>query len=190
MIRAAVRSLVESGQPEKALAVNRQVFEIDPHNLKALSLQLEIEKAIGDTSAAIQTAQRLIAIENEPSFQVRAIPEMVPTETYEARLFLAEHITDPAEKAKLLFEAITGLHNYFITSAPLVKKMADAGLESYAGESMQDAKRKLLLARQAVQDYRRTVDSAPRAESDSESLATVTEMSKDFEGDFAESFLR
>lgn len=190
VLRAAVRSLVESGQPEKALAVNRQVFEIDPHNLKALSLQLEIQKAIGDTSAAIQTAQRLIAIENEPSFQVRAIPEMVPTESYEARLFLAEHITDPAEKAKLLFEAITGLHNYFITSAPLVKKMADAGLESYAGESMQDAKRKLLLARQAVQDYRRTVDSAPRAESDSESLATVTEMSKDFEGDFAESFLR
>ncbi len=190
VLRATVRSLMETGQIERALALNQKVFDIDPNNLKAWLLQLELHQTTGNTQEAIRTAEKLIRLEQSPSFQVRAIPEMVPTETYEARLFIADRERDPVNRAKLLREAITGFNRYATTSVPLVIQMTDAGLESYAGETREESARKLKLAETAVQDYLRILESPGVRESEGESVETVTEMSKSFAVDLDTSRLR
>lgn len=110
----------------------------DPNNLNTLRLGLEICQEFEDTARAKYYAERMLAVEKTPYFQIRALPQMVETSTADARIYLAAFATDPASKAELLAGALEFLKQYAQTTVPEVKKFsADGG--DFAGESPEKA---------------------------------------------------
>ena len=152
ILRATARALSEMERYDEAISINERVFKYDPNNLNAHWLKIELLVKKEDISAALQAARDLIKVENTISYQVRAIPEIIPTETFEARLLLAQNETDRAKKIELLEQALTGFSKYFSTTAPLVKRMTDGGLPDYGGQSRDDVEQKLLQAKAAFKE--------------------------------------
>jgi len=185
VLRATSRAFAEIDQPAKAMQFNQRVFEYDPNNLKAYSLQMDLAIQSGDTDAAIAAAKKLVEIESKESYRVRAIPEAIPTETFEARVFLASHETDPERKAILLVPAIEGFARYMEITAPQVKRMIDAGEPDFAGNSAEMVRENLEIARKATSEYLALYGpSGPLAGTGSESVGKVKLISKAFEPDF------
>jgi O-antigen ligase len=153
-LRATARSLADLGRLDEAIAVNDRVFRLDPNNLRAHFLKIELHQKKGDSDAVAEAARATIAVESSRSYQTRAIPELIPTETFQARLILAEFTTNHSEKIKLLEEALAGFSRYFTTTAPIVKRMTDGGLPDYGGESKETVLEKQALARSAVESLR------------------------------------
>jgi len=182
VIRATARTLAEAGKIDEAIAVNDRVFKYDPNNLRAHWLKVDLLQKKGDLPAAIEAAKILVAVENQGSFKTRAIPELIPTETLEARLFLASQEPDPATKQKLLEEALTGFQKYFEITAPLVKRMTSAGAPEYGGESRDDVTAKQEKARAALTELKALYSgSGPNGALSGE---TVTAISKALEFSF------
>jgi hypothetical protein len=120
----------------------------------ALSQLADIEERQG--ADPTKTLERLVAVEDTPYFQVRAIPELVPTETYEARLKLARR-TDGERKIKLLSGAVDGYGKYRDATWPTIKRYAEVDPSaSYGGESLQEATQKLELAAAAATELAQT----------------------------------
>lgn len=152
IIRMAARTLAEADRIDEAILMNDRVFKIDPNNLKAYALKTEFLFKKGDRDAALDNARRTIAVESQTSYQVRAIPELIPTETFEARLILASAEQNSEMKIKMLEEALNGFKTYFEITAPIVKRMTAGGLPDYAGESRQDVLKKQELANSALEE--------------------------------------
>ncbi|MBX3114452.1 MAG: O-antigen ligase family protein [Fimbriimonadaceae bacterium] len=185
VLRATARAFAEIDQVSKAILINDRVFNIDPNNLKAYALKMDLAIQSGDTETAKVASNKLIEIESAVSYQVRAIPEAIPTETFKARSFLAGLETDPAKKAELLFPAIEGLAQYMEITAPLVKRMTDAGAPDYAGETAEDVRENLALGRRLTSEFLALYGpSGPLAGPESDSLVKVKSISKAFESDF------
>ncbi len=180
VIRATARTLAEANRIDEALAVNERVFKFDPNNLRAHWLKVDLLQKKNDIPAAIEAAKKLVEVENQGSFKTRAIPELIPTETLEARLFLAQQETDPAEKQKLLEEALVGFQKYFEITAPLVKRMTAAGAQEYGGERKEDVETKLAKAKAALAELQ-TLYSSGSGPKGAFSGDTVTAISKALE---------
>ncbi len=176
IIRATARTLAEADRIDEAFAINERVFKYDPNNLRALWLKVELLQKKDDFPAAIEAAKALINVENQGSFKTRAIPELIPTETLEARLFLASKKQNKSSKTKLLEEALVGFQKYFEITAPLVKRMTAQGAQEYGGESKEDVLRKLEKARSALMELDRIYGES--GNSGSLSGETVTAISK------------
>ncbi len=154
-LRAAARQAQSLDKNAEAIAYLDKVFRIDPANLPAGKLKLDFYQELGQTQDAIQAAKDLIAMEETVSFQVRAIPENVPTETLDARIFLAENTADPEESIRLRQEAVDGYLEYHrVTLAKLLwmkseMQTADPSQTvedrqvTYGSESLADARVKL-----------------------------------------------
>jgi hypothetical protein len=112
---------------------------------------MNVENDDGDTASAKATAERIIAVESTPYLQVRALPDVVPTEPFTARIFLASVTTDKGEKVKLLRAAVEGFVRYAQAMVPKIKQFAEAGLP-FGGETTQDAEEKLSTARQSADE--------------------------------------
>ncbi|MEX2243815.1 MAG: O-antigen ligase family protein [Fimbriimonadaceae bacterium] len=150
-LRALAQMQAAKGDAAQALRTLDRALFYDPNNMRTLALKMNVESGDGDTASAKSTAERIIAVESTPYLQVRALPDVVPTEPFTARIFLASVTTDKAEKVKLLRAAVEGLVRYAQTMVPKIKQFAEAGL-AFGGESVQDAEETLATARQSADE--------------------------------------
>jgi tetratricopeptide (TPR) repeat protein len=130
----------QKGEIAAARTALLQALRMDPNNLHLLSDLLKLD-AKSDPSEATKTAQRLVAVETTPYFATRAIPDLIPTETYLARIYLGQSEPDLKKKAELLRPAIEGLLGYATTTVPYMLKMysVDPSLPFARPESAREA---------------------------------------------------
>lgn len=129
-LRAYARAASRLGKVDDASSALDKALETDPNNLAALELKYKLLVDQGKLQDAIQVAQQLVEVEGKPYFAIRAIPELVPLETYDARVFLASHISDRSKRAELLIGALRGYATYMQRTAPMVSRFVNGGLVS------------------------------------------------------------
>lgn len=135
--------------PADALAPLREALEWDPNNLPTLKLTVLAEERTGRIEDAVATARRLVAVEGTPYFQVRALPQLIPTETFWAREWLAGRETDVHKRIELLQGAVDGYLRYARTTLPQVRQADRTGVP-IAGESLDQARLTLTRAREVA----------------------------------------
>lgn len=145
-----------NGNTLGAISALERGLSLDPKNLAIQWRLVALYDATGNTDKSLATAQRLVAIEKEPYFTVRAIPELVPTETYQARVYLANR--EPGQRAELLRGALEGFRSYFETTLPMVRRFEEAGFP-YLGETTESAQRLFRQAKEALAEYREEAPS-------------------------------
>jgi O-antigen ligase len=133
MYRTLARIQAKEGNLEGARSALQRGLGWDPNNLLILRQWLEIERA--NPAAAVPIAKRLLAVESTPYFQIRSLPEFVATQTYDARVYLAEQATDPKEKRDLLLPALDGYAEYAKVTVLKILQFVKSGGDSFAGES-------------------------------------------------------
>jgi O-antigen ligase/tetratricopeptide (TPR) repeat protein len=149
-LRALARAQESSGNFAAAIDSLYSALRRDPNNLPALLQLLSVQDALGDKEAATRTAQRLVAVEATSYFTVRAIPELIPTETAEARVYLAKQPGQPVQE--LLQGALRILEQYRDTTVPTVAKIVRVLPDgNYGGENAQSVDRKLKLGISVLQ---------------------------------------
>ncbi len=147
--RALARAQEQTGDSAGALSSLNRALEIDPANLPSLLLVMKMNEAEGDAAEAEKAARRLVSLESSTVFTVRSLAELVPTETYQARLMLAKSARTPQEKNDLLIPALSGWADYFRLTLPKVVEFGKAGMP-YGGQSLDSAKENLELAETAI----------------------------------------
>ncbi len=170
-LRSYARFLYSTGDLAGAQRVLTEALVRDPNNLPALLLMTRYAAQNEDISGVEKWVSRLIAVESTSYFTVRALPEMVPTETYEGRLLLAENAEAPFA-AELKMEALKGLAEYADKTVPQVRAQLKAGGDNYAGETAEDIETKLALAAKAIRELR---EYYREASADLDALATRVE---------------
>lgn len=133
MYRTLARVQAKEGNLEGARSALQRGLAWDPNNLLILRQWLELERDNPD--AAIPIARRLVNVETTPYFQIRSLPEFVATQTYDARVYLAEQSNDPKEKRDLLLPAVDGYAEYALVTVPKIMQFVKSGGDSFAGES-------------------------------------------------------
>jgi hypothetical protein len=126
-------------------------------------LKLEFEDQSGATEAAIATANRIVAVEQTEYLKTRALAELVPTEPFEARIFLAKHEADSDMKIELLQGAIDGFLRYKAVTVPKVR-LFDSGGYDFVGETRKRAEEKMSMARDAADQLIALYESAGQSE--------------------------
>lgn len=151
-LRALARKARQSN-PTSPLVVTslQQALEFDPNNLRTLT-ELYLSQKDLVLEDAIATARRLVDVEKASSYRLRALPEFIPTETFEARLFLAEHEVDAAAKCDLLRAAVEGYLRYAEITLPQIKRFEDAGMQAPGADTMAEAREKLARAAKAARE--------------------------------------
>jgi len=143
---------LEQGEIGQATTSFQKALLVDPNNLETVLQLAQLQRRNGDPDAYQATLRRLIAIEDTPYFQIKSLPELVPTETYQARVELANQIEDVNEKRKLLKAAVDGYRQYLKKTLPTVLKMAKLNPPiPYGPESMASAQAKMKDAAEAAQ---------------------------------------
>lgn len=151
-LRFLARLELQSNQLPAALGSVQRALTLDPKGLNNLSLLAEVKQKLGDTDGYRTALEDLVAVEKTPYFQVRSLPELVPTETYEARVSLVELTNDTAKRRALLKEAVEGFKQYQKSTLPNVLRMAKAEPPtSYGGEDLPKAQKKMAIAADAAQ---------------------------------------
>ena len=148
-IRALAREQAASGRQSVAVATLSEALRYDPNNLPTWSLILKLQREAGDLASAERSARKMVAIEQTPYFQIRALPEIVPVETCEARLFLAERSTDPRKAVDWLDAALDLYRRYLETTVPRVEQAAAQGA-TLGGETAERARETMELAAKAA----------------------------------------
>ncbi|MBS1715311.1 MAG: O-antigen ligase family protein [Armatimonadetes bacterium] len=172
-LRAAAKAAQATGEPAYATGALRKALERDPNNLATLEALTKHLDDLGDRALALQTARRLVDVEKTVYFQVRAIPQLVPLETYDARVFLAKAESDPQIKAELLSEAVEGYATYFDRTVAFVKGLALQAKRSdvtFLGHDLAEAEGVAQRARKAAAEakelYSRSGDSGSASKVD------------------------
>ncbi len=141
------QDLENSGEAVQALT---EALRWDPNNLLALRQMMDLESGQGSQEAAAEVARRLIAVEGKTYFTVRSIAEVIPTETYAARLLLASTAKSAAETKELLAPALDGYQRYATITAPQVARFVASGAEGFAGETPDSVRQRLTEAQQVA----------------------------------------
>jgi O-antigen ligase/tetratricopeptide (TPR) repeat protein len=176
-LRALAIAQMDSN-PADALAPLQEALEWDPNNMPTLKLMVLAQERVGRIEDATATARRLVAVEGTPYFQVRALPQLVPTETFWAREWLAGREPDVHKRIELLQAAVDGYLRYARTTVPQVRQADRTGVP-IAGESLEQARQTLARAREIALElaslYRTLGRSgdAGRAEAAAEELGTA-----------------
>lgn len=168
-LRALAQANLLAGKTASAAeALNRHLL-FDPNNLLTLKALMKLYAESGEPERAKQVALRLLDVEKKPYFTVRAIPELIPTETYDARLYLASTEADLASRARLIEEAIEGFKKYKDVTIPRLRQAYDPNdpTSNFAGETLGDANQKFAVAEAAAKElarvYRQLGDEAAAA---------------------------
>jgi O-antigen ligase len=130
--RLLARTEMETGSPGDARITLQQALKQDPNNLLVLDLLLDIDQKDAPDEA-IKVARQLVAVEATPYFATRSLPDLIPTQTRDARVFLASKETDAKAKIDLLKPALDGYREYAQRTVPLIVKMASAGEQGAYG---------------------------------------------------------
>lgn len=163
VLRALARASIENGDLVTAKAALNKGLRIDPNDLNSLWLLMEIALSEEDESAVIKWAKAMVAVEKTPYFQVRAIPESIPTEPYKARFILSNHADSPTEKIRLMEEGITGMVQYAKVTVPMIQMMGKADLP-FAGEKIEDAEKNLAMAREYAEKLKGLYESTGKTD--------------------------
>jgi O-antigen ligase/tetratricopeptide (TPR) repeat protein len=160
--RALARQQLRAGNTSGAIVSARMALRNDPNNLPALAFLMDLHRQEGELAEATEVAHQLVEVEGKTYFQVRSIPQIVPTETFEARRFLAERSGDAAERAAWLRGAVEGYLLYRERTLPEVVRSHTVAGEAFVGESLQRARSHLesgiQAARELEQAYRELGD--------------------------------
>ncbi len=128
-----------AGDSAGALHALNQALASDPNNLEAMSRLVALH-AKDNPDKAEEIAGKLVQIESTPYFKIRALPELVPTETYEARAWLAARTGSAEAQAELLRGALEGYLSYAANTVPQVKMFANSGIDGgFGGIRLDDA---------------------------------------------------
>lgn len=154
-LRSLARLQTQAGQTNLAIGTLSRALELDPNNLEALFLKMNILAQSGDVAEATNTAQRLVAVEDTDYFKVRSIENIVPTQTYLARVFLAKMLPSDAQKIEQLKASVAGFRQYTDITVPALKVQLKADPNSrLAGQGLPEAKETLKNALQASGELR------------------------------------
>lgn len=167
--RLLARHLLALGKPTEALVPLRAALGVDPNNLPALLLLMETQAQMENASGATETARRLVAVEKTPYFTIRAIPEVVPMQTYDAREYLAAATAEPTAKVELLRPAMDGYLAYARSTFPMAILDGETGVQrtdDTPDEARERLQRGIRLIRDLATAYRSTGDSAGAAEAE------------------------
>jgi O-antigen ligase len=148
-LRAYALELDRYGETAQAITTLESALRRDPNNIPALALKYQIELRNRRPADALETAWRLAEVTETPYYQVRAIPEYVPTEPFEAMVFLAGQADDAEDRQRLLERAVAGFEAYRQTTVPLILQFDEVGLD-YLGETTTDIQRKMAQAAEAA----------------------------------------
>jgi hypothetical protein len=159
--RLAARAMA-SNDPNLALALLKRADGLDTHNVFTLSQILALSQQLGDEALAKLTAERLVALESTTVMTVRSLPELVPTQTFVARTFLASHESNPERRIELLKPAIVGYVKYAKTTVPMVLRSVGKSSETIAGEGRSSIEQNLNAGKRALQDLRDAFRAANR----------------------------
>lgn len=151
-LRLLARLQASNNQVPEALVTLRKAEDLDPNNLVTLSQIAELRKGLGDKTRYREALEQIVAVEDTAYFKVRSIPELVATETYEARLQLADLSSDPKEKREQLSKVVAGFRDYLKSTVPSVIKMSkQTPPQDFSGEDMTKAQQKMTEAADAAQ---------------------------------------
>jgi tetratricopeptide (TPR) repeat protein len=157
------------GRGPQAIGEFRRALRLDPNNLPAWLSLVKLYASDGDVANLRETVGKMERIESTSYFKVRAIPEVIPTEIAEARATYAPLTSNLAERKRLLFEALATLSNYALITVPRVREASKASELGFAGESLEDAERKLSLGQEII----RQLDTLPLASTERERLQSL-----------------
>lgn len=154
--RAVARAYLAEGNTRGAERALREALITDPNNLPARRLLVENALAASDDEAAWKEATALVEIESKPYFQVRALPEVIPTETAYGRLVLSRLLPGRLEnylpqQAHHLGKAVSIYLDYARITRPRVENAAKAGMP-FAGETLEDVEARLIEGRDAARE--------------------------------------
>ncbi|MCH7905133.1 MAG: O-antigen ligase family protein [Armatimonadetes bacterium] len=175
-LRFLARVQAEDGQRTQAFKTIEEALEYDAKNLRTLKLKMDLHLDFDDPAAAAEIAREIIAVEQTSYLKVRSIPQLVPTQPFEARLLLADMTDDLVEEAELLRAAVEGYARYAANTVPQVKMMAQGEL-AFAGETLATAREKMATAREAAARLREIYEGlgdAPSLESLDELVPGLT----------------
>ncbi|RYG26860.1 O-antigen ligase domain-containing protein [bacterium] len=142
--RALADMQAASGNLSAAESSLLRVLPHDRFNLKTLFKLMQIQQQEGLGDRAEDTARRIVAVEETPYYKIRSLDQLIPTETYQARILLAASERDPARRAALLAEAARGIRQYADITVPEIVRAAKSDPTArFAGESLSSAKQKL-----------------------------------------------
>jgi O-antigen ligase len=169
--RALARELAAGGEEGAAWAALRRALRRDPYSLPTLRQLLDLQVEAGNESAAAQTADFMVRIEETTYFQIRALPEVIPTQTFYARLYLASIEDNLNRRAELLDQAVQGFGRYRTTTLPRVLQVGG----DFAGETPSSARGHMGIATSAARQlaalYRDLGDEAGAAAAEAEASA-------------------
>ena len=151
--RALADFYFRKGQTQECYRALNKALERDPNNAPALRRYIEAADKAGDAELARSKAEQLVATENTTYFTVRSEPELIPTQTYAARIFLAKTAKNDQQKAQYLADAIKGYILYRDTTGPVVKRvLASDPKANYAGEDKDTLSKNYIIARDACNE--------------------------------------
>ncbi len=177
--RPYASSLVAVGQIPAAIGALDEALLLDPNNTPALLAKMTLENQRGDQAAASATAERLIAVEQTIYFRVRALPDLIPTETYEARLYLAKQTNNPQTRAALLKGAVDGYGRYLVRTWPSVKGItAEDPHASWGGDNLAKATANLKAGQDAALELAALYRSMGKAAEATAADASAVEFAK------------
>ncbi|HRF59528.1 MAG TPA: O-antigen ligase family protein [Fimbriimonadaceae bacterium] len=142
--RSLAKVQLDLEQTAEAIESLNAVLRNDPNNLPAHRGRIEIYLQTQQPELAREAAQRAIAVESSPAFKVRALPELIPTETYFARRVLAEMTSEPGARIELLEPALAGYTEYRNVTVPRILRVTEIDPSvTFANESRADARGKM-----------------------------------------------
>ncbi len=166
--RAYASACLRAGKALEAAYALDEALRWDPNNLSALKMLISASQEIGDVEKAKKTAERLIAVEGTTYYTVRSQPEFIPTETAEARTFLAALESDKKKKVELLEAAVKIYAQYLSTTIPVVQRFVTAGANGIGGETKEAATAKLEAGLKALRELKALQGAAGVEEADFE----------------------
>lgn len=160
--RALAREEAALGKYSSALDTLRQALLRDPRSFKTLWQIIETAKSAEDDATLQHYAKWLIDTESTPFFTVRAIPEIIPTETFRARILLSQFEQDAKRKAEMLLPAINGLAQYANVTAPQVVRALETKTPELAPDSPSEALQYLNEGISAAEEAKKLFDQLGR----------------------------
>jgi len=113
----------ESRLFSEAIATLRRALILDPNNLPTLLQLSRMQLRAGLSRDYYETLRDIVGIEATTAFRIRSLPNMIPTETYIARVRLANSEPDPKVKIRLLEPAVKGYEQYILKALPRVLQL-------------------------------------------------------------------
>jgi O-antigen ligase/tetratricopeptide (TPR) repeat protein len=178
-LRALAHAQQDQRQDGAAKTTLDTALELDPNNLVTLYQLMKLEEPI-DSSEATKVAERLVAVEDTLYFKIRSLPDLVPTQTFSARDYLAGQTPSLRKKTNLLMPAVRGYLEYANVTVHMLLSQPPG--TDYGGET-------LASAAQTLQEGIAVANEAQRAAEASGDRAEALEAAK-AAADLAASFAK